>query len=126
MLLALYTRTKLPDLWKFVLTLGVCVITFPSDWSCVAAMAVLFMGLERGNFRRQMMWMLLWTAVYAAVYVIFLDWVYGLIQLATCLSVPLLRRYNGARGGTPWAGKLFYFYYPAHLVLLGLLRLAIL
>ena len=124
-LLAVYAKTKLPDWVKLVLTLAVCVITFPSDWSCIAAMAVLFMGLQRGNFRSQMLWMMVWTAVYASVYVIFLDWVYGILQLATCLSIPLLRRYNGTRGGTPWFGKLFYIYYPLHLALLGLLRLMI-
>ena len=125
MLLVIHVKTALPDWLKLLLTLAICVITFPSDWSCVAAMAVLFMGLQRGNFRRQMLWMMIWTAVYAAVYVFFIDWVYGIVQLATCLSIPLLRRYNGTRGGSAWFGKLFYIYYPLHLALLGLLRLMI-
>lgn len=124
-LLSLYVQTELPDWLKLVITFGICGVTFPSDWSCVAAMAVLFMGLERGNFRRQMLWMLIWTVVYAAVYALFLDWIYGIIQLATSLSIPLLRRYNGTRGATPLFGKLFYIYYPLHLALLGLLRLMI-
>ena len=124
-LLIIHLKTSLPDWLKLLLTLVICVITFLSDWSCIAAMAVLFMGVNRGNFRRQMLWMMIWTAAYAAVYVLFIDWVYGIIQLATCLSIPLLRRYNGARGGSARFGKLFYIYYPLHLALMGLLRLMI-
>lgn len=124
-LLQLYGKTHVPDWLKLILTIGVCVITFPADWSCVAAMAVLFMGLERDNFRRRMLWLLVWTAVYGAVYAIFIDWVYGLLQLAACFSVPLLRRYNGTRGGGRWVGTFFYIYYPAHLAFFGLLRVAV-
>lgn len=101
----------------------VCILTFPSDWSCVAAMAVLFLGIHHGNFRAQMMWILVWTAVYALVYFLFLDKVYGLIQLFTCLCIPLLKRYNGQRGNWKVMGKVFYAYYPAHLAALGFLRL---
>lgn len=101
----------------------VCLLTFPSDWSCVAAMAVLFMGTNRGNFQRQMLWLMVWTMVYAAVYFLFLDKVYALIQLGTCLSIPLLRLYNGQRGSRKGMGRLFYIYYPLHLFLCGCLRM---
>jgi len=123
MLLKLYSLPQLPDWGKLGLTILVCVITFPSDWSCVAAMAVLFLGVNRGNFRLQMTWMMVWTAVYALVYFLFLDPVYGALQLFTCLTIPLLACYSGQRGRSRWVGKLFYIYYPMHLVLLGLLRI---
>jgi len=108
---------------KTVIILLVCLITFPSDWSCVAAMAVLFMGANRGNFQKQMTWMMFWTAVYALVYFFFIDKVYAFIQFGTCLTIPLLRLYNGERGSWKGMGKLFYAYYPAHLLLLGILRI---
>lgn len=101
----------------------VCVLTFPSDWSCIAAMAVVYLGVNRGNFRAQMRWMMIWTSIYAAVYFLFIDRIYAIIQLGTCLSIPLLRQYNGQRGNCRWMGKLFYAYYPAHLVLCGILRI---
>ena len=88
-------------------------------------MAVLFLGMERGDLRKQMQWMILWSAVYGAVYAIFLDLVYGLLQMATCLSIPLLASYDGTRGGCKWIGKFYYYYYPAHLIAFGLLRLVI-
>lgn len=100
-----------------------CVITFPCDWSCIAAMAIVFMGVNRGNFRKQMLWMMIWTAVYAAVYYFFIDRVYAVIQLFTCLTIPLLRLYNGQRGSWKGMGKLFYAYYPAHLAVCGILRI---
>ena len=42
------------------------------------------------------------------------------------MSIPLLSLYNGQRGS--WKGMkwFFYLYYPAHLVLVGVLRLLIL
>ena len=99
-----------------------CLITFPSDWSCIATMAVVFIGSYRGDFKKQMLWMMLWTFAYAAVYFLFIDKLYAFIQLFTCLSIPLLKLYNGQRGQRKGMGKLFYIYYPLHLFLCGLLR----
>jgi hypothetical protein len=70
--------------------------------------------------------MMVWTAVYALVFFFCIDKVYGVLQMCTALSIPLLARYNGQRG--TWKGMkwLFYIYYPAHLVLIGILRLLLL
>ncbi|MBQ4250382.1 MAG: conjugal transfer protein TraX, partial [Ruminococcus sp.] len=42
------------------------------------------------------------------------------------LTIPILAQYNGERGkkipGTKW---LFYIYYPAHLFVVGIIRLAL-
>lgn len=113
---------RLPHWLKAVIVFAVCAITFPSDWSCVAAVAILFMGNARGNFKQQMLWMMIWGAAYAAVYFIFLDKIYGVIQLFTCLTIPLLRLYNGERGKWKGMGKFFYVYYPVHLFIMGILR----
>ena len=122
MLLRINDSKRLPHWLKAVIVFAVCAITFPSDWSCVAAVAILFMGSARGNFKQQMIWMMIWSATYAAVYFIFLDKIYGVIQLFTCLTIPLLRLYNGERGKWKGMGKLFYVYYPAHLFIMGILR----
>lgn len=116
---------KLTDLHRILLIVFVCIVTFPCDWSCIAAMAVFFIGANRGNFRVQMLWMTVWSAVYAIVYFLFLDKIYGILQFGTCLAIPLLRLYNGTRGRGKGIGKLFYIYYPAHLFLCGLLRITI-
>ena len=108
---------------KLFSTVFVCLITFPCDWSCIAAMAVVFIGVNQGNFKTQMGWMMVWTAVYALVYFLFIDKAYALVQLFTCLSIPLLKHYNGQRGQWQGMGRLFYAYYPAHLAVLGILRI---
>lgn len=122
-LLWLFDRRDVPDRIKGLCVFAVCVLTFPCDWSCIAAMAVLFIGTNRGNFRVQMLWMMVWTAVYAAVYFFFLDRIYAIVQLFTCLSIPLLKLYNGEKGTWKPMGKVFYVYYPVHLALCGVLRI---
>lgn len=116
-----YSETK-----KLLLTILVCLISFPSDWSCIASLCVLAFGTNRGDLRAQSRWMLFFVALYAAVYCFSLDLVYGLLQLAVALSIPLLACYNGQRGKhahrnalTKWG---FYLYYPLHLTILGLIR----
>lgn len=109
--------------WQKIIAIAVaCVLTFPSDWSCVATMAILFIGTYRNDFKKQMMWLFIWSFVYAAVYFVFIDKLYAVIQLGTVLTIPLLRLYNGERGNWKPMGKLFYFYYPAHLVVCGVIR----
>ena len=38
------------------------------------------------------------------------------------MDYPFLRMYNGERGKTKWLKWFFYIYYPAHLLILGILR----
>ncbi len=110
---------------KVIITMLVCVITFPSDWSCIATMAIVYIGTNRGNFKKQMISMMVWTFFYVVVYFVFIDKVYAIIQLGTCLTIPFLYFYNGKRGEWKGMGKLFYAYYPAHLIACGILRIVI-
>ena len=114
---------KCTESQKILLTILICAVTFPADWSCIAAMAIFFIGANRGNFKAQMGWMFFWTALYALVYFLFLDPLYGFVQLGTCLAIPILRMYNGEKGSCRGIGKLFYIYYPAHLILCGIMRI---
>jgi hypothetical protein len=111
--------------WRALLILLICVVSFPSDWSCIAALCVLAFGTNRGNFKAQMLWMLFYVAIYATVYFFALDRVYGILQMAVVLAIPVLATYNGERGKDPRINKLmkwgFYVYYPLHLLVIGLL-----
>lgn len=112
--------------WQKSVIIGViCVVTFCADWSCIAVLAIVSIYENRGSFKRQMAGMLCFVAMYAAVYVIFINPVYGMIQMFVALTIPLLKRYNGRRGS--WKGMkwFFYLYYPAHLVVCGLIRVAL-
>ncbi|MCR4741241.1 MAG: conjugal transfer protein TraX, partial [Lachnospiraceae bacterium] len=80
-------------------------------------------GKNRGDFKKQTTWVMIWVAVYTAVYAVFINPVYGFVQLFVCLSFPLLKAYNGERGKMKSMKYLFYIYYPAHLVLCGIIRI---
>ncbi len=121
----LYTVER-PELKQWQKTLAVVALTllaFPGDWSSIAVLAILEIGQNRGDFRRQMTRMMLWVAIYALIYALFIDPVYGILQLFAGLTIPLLKRYNGTRGAGRGMKYLFYLYYPAHLFLCGLVRI---
>ena len=117
---------KLKPWMKNLSMLLICVITFCADWSCIAVLAIVHIGGNRGNFKKQMVGMVLCVVMYAVVYAIFLDVVYGIMQMAVALAAPVLYLYNGKKG--KWNGMkwLFYVYYPAHLIILGLVRIFLL
>lgn len=101
----------------------ICLIAFPGDWSCIASLCILAFGTNRGSFRKQMQWMVFYVALYSAVYFFAIDKIYGLMQMAVVLAIPILRMYNGQRGNSRWANGivkwLFYIYYPLHLAVIG-------
>ena len=100
-----------------------CIIGFPSDWSSIAVMAPFFLYEHRGNFKKQAIDIVFWTVVYAVVYFFAIDKLYAILQMFTFISIPFLFQYNGERGS--WKGMkwLFYLYYPAHLVVIGVIRM---
>ena len=125
-LVAIRRDDRIPKWVKILAIPVICIITFPSDWSCIAVMCPFFLYQHRGNFKAQALDIVIWTLMYAAVYFIFLDQLYGILQLFTFLTIPTLAQYNGERGkkiaGTKWG---FYIYYPAHLVIVGVIRIAV-
>lgn len=124
-MVALCRRGDLPQWLKTAALIAASIVAFSSDWSSIAVMCPFFLYAHRGDFRLQARDIVFWSFIYAAVYFIFIDKAYGCLQMLTCLSLPLLSRYNGERG--KWRGMkwLFYIYYPAHLFVIGLLRLAL-
>lgn len=110
---------------KTVLILGISVITFCADWSCIAVLAILQIGANGGNFKKQMTGMMTYVSMYAAVYAIFIHPVYGILQMFTALVIPLLKKYNGERGDIKGMKWIFYVYYPLHLFVCGLIRIAL-
>lgn len=109
--------------WQKALAIAVIsVVTFCADWSCIAMLAILSIYDFRGNLKKQMFRVMVCVGWYAIVYFAFIDKVYGLIQLGVILAYPLMKRYNGQKGS--WKGMkwFFYAYYPAHLVICGIIR----
>ena len=118
---------KMKENIKFVLILLICLITFPSDWSCIASLCILAIGINRGNLKKQMLWMGFFVSLYSVVYFFALDKLYGIIQMAVILAIPVIMMYNGKRGHNQWINQitkwLFYIYYPLHLLIIGFIQI---
>lgn len=113
-----------PNWLKGIFTILICIISFPSDWSCVAALCILAMGTSGENFKKQMLWLMFYGFIYSVVYFFAVDKVYGCIQMCIVLAIPILMLYNGQRKKTrnhfmKWA---FYIYYPLHLFVIGIIQ----
>lgn len=125
-MLRITNTDKIKNVWKVVLIILICLISFPSDWSCIAALCILAIGTNRGNFKKQMLRMTFYAAIYAMVYFFAVDKVYGLIQISVVFSIPVIGLYNGERGKNLSVNRfmkwLFYIYYPLHLMVIGLAR----
>lgn len=113
---------------KPLLIILICLITFPSDWSCIASLCILAFGTNRGNLKKQMLWMVFYVSLYSAVYFFAIDRLYGVMQMAVVLAIPILMKYNGQRGRSRSRNTLmkyaFYIYYPLHLFVIGWIRSA--
>lgn len=111
---------------KVLLVILICIITCPSDWSCIASLCVLAFGTNRGNLKTQMSWMIFYVLIYSIVYFFSIDKIYGLLQMGVVLSIPIIMMYNGKRGSNPkWNNImkwLFYIYYPLHLLIIGFVQ----
>ena len=114
------------DITKTLLVILICLISFPSDWSCVASLCLLAFGTNRDNFKTQMLWMIFYVAIYSAVYFFSIDKIYGILQMSVVLAIPVLLMYNGKRGKNQTVNKImkwsFYIYYPLHLFIIGLIQ----
>lgn len=123
--LVVVNSEELKQWQKTLLVFLLAALAFPSDWSSPAFLVVLYMGQNRDNFKKQMGTMLLWIAVYSAVYAIFINPLYGIIQMGVALTIPLLKNYNGQRGSFKGMKYFFYIYYPFHLVICGIIRILV-
>lgn len=123
-LIAIFREERIPDWVKYLSIPIICLLTFTSDWSCIAVMCPFFLYQHRGNIKAQELDIVIWSFIYALVYFLFLDKLYGILQMFTFLTIPILAQYNGERGrkikGSKW---FFYIYYPLHLVLVGIVRI---
>lgn len=117
---------KIKSACKVLLVILICVITLPSDWSCVASLCIMAVGTNRGDFKKQMAWMTFYVALYSLVYFFALNKVYGVLQMGVVLSIPIIAMYDGSRGKNPKINKFmkwfFYIFYPTHLFVIGLIN----
>lgn len=125
-MLRIVNNDKFKSAYKILLIIVICIITLPSDWSCIAALCIMAIGTNRSDFKKQMIWMLFYVALYSVVYFFAIDKVYGILQIGVVLSVAIIAMYNGNRGKSQKINKFmkwfFYIYYPLHLIVIGLIN----
>ncbi len=114
---------KLKGWQKLILTILICIVTFPADWSSIAVLCIIGIKRFRGNLNRQMIEVMVYVFFYSVVYVLNVDPVFGVLQMGVVIVYPFIKLYNGKRGDAKFMKWFFYLYYCAHLALLGLLRL---
>lgn len=125
LLMLMVKDSKYKEITKTLLILLLCVLSFPTEWSCIGPLIILVIGSNRGHPKKQIFWALLFETMYNIIYIFSLNWVYGLIQFGIILTIPLLFLYNGKKSDNPKINKFFkyffYIYYPVHLLVIGLL-----
>ena len=121
-LLAILDSEKINKYIKILSFIFIFLITFPSDWSCIAVFAIIFMNKYKDNFKKKMFMLMVGALMYSAVYFFYIDKFYGILQLSTALSIPVLYFYNSERGKLNLK-YLFYIYYPLHLFIIGIIKI---
>ena len=109
---------------KHILIFVLVWSAFPADWSCIAVLSIVGIYRNRGDLKKQTFIMMFWVLLYAGVSFFFVNKIYGIVELFVILVYPLMKRYNGQRGKAKWLKWFFYIYYPAHLVVIGIIRIA--
>ena len=92
-----------------------------SDWRYYGVLWILVFGLFHDSFAKQ--------AIFFAIVALTRAWGYSgslyniTMNCAVLLALPLLYFYSGEKGKKPRYG--FYIFYPAHLLVLGIIKLLI-
>ena len=79
LMLRIADSKRIKSIYKVLLVILICIITLPSDWSCIAALCIMAVGTNRGDFRKQMSWMIFYVALYSLVYFFAIDKAYGIL-----------------------------------------------
>lgn len=103
-----------------------CLVASVGDWSAFAVLFTLAFAMYRGDPSRQRLFFSV-VAVSAAAFLAYSTALQpnapfwgGFFQFGLLLALPLLRLYNGQRGGTTGMKWVFYLFYPLHLLVLAL------
>ncbi len=136
-------RTVRPMAWKIALMLLLACLSVAGDWGLLGFSILVVFDFYYGDFRNQAFAYTLIVLLDVGVIHLLTRPVSGLIyfgtldldlefcrysieQMGMFLPLLLLRYYNGRRGGRGgWNKWFFYAYYPVHLLVLGLLSLAV-
>ncbi len=123
-LLALWIiKSSLKENMKEFLVMCLLILSFLSDWMLFGVFFILIFGLYPGNFKRQIYFFSLISLIMVVSNILMMSsWYLSFFQLGIFLSLPLLYLYNGKRSGNLFNKWIFYIFYPAHILIIGLLK----
>lgn len=114
---------------KSVFFLIICIISCLGDWNVIAVIWIHFFSVFHYDRKKQMKYFSIVSAVMIVLSIILCafmgQWYNNLFQFGVFLAVPLLTNYNGVRKSGKTGKCFFYIFYPAHLVLLAVLKYVI-
>ncbi|WP_298482323.1 TraX family protein [uncultured Ruminococcus sp.] len=120
----LWDKGKCPKLVKILGIIGLCALSIVGDWPVSDVLYCLFLYIYRKNPREKWTAFCIITAVRCMDILFANPWWAALFRLGIFM-VPLLIQfcYNGESGSKKPVHKwFFYVFYPAHLLVLGLLK----
>lgn len=114
---------------KSMITIIICLVSMLGDWGCIVVLWIMLFSANRFNRHEQIKNFCIIGAVMIIINIIMNasvgNWYINLFQLGIFLAVPLISRYNGVRRGGKGYKWFFYVFYPAHLVLLAVLKICV-
>lgn len=114
---------------KNMIILLICLVSMIGNWGCIAVMWIVIFAGRNYSRKTQMQYFCVLTAVMIVLNIILNAvngcWYNNLFELGAFLAVPLLMKYNGIRRGGKAYKWFFYIFYPAHLLVLAILRYVI-
>jgi hypothetical protein len=121
----LWDKGRMAKGWKTVCTVLLCLVSMPGDWALFDVLCPLLLFLNRDRPSRK--WKL-FALLAVLMMLLAVDWGKPLWTSAYVLGIPLVvillkYGYNGLPGSKkPFHKWVFYIFYPAHLLILALLR----
>lgn len=128
-LVAIYAYDKIQNKilrWLVIIIIG--ILSYQGDWMFFGIAFCLIFYIFRDNFKKQCIGIIS-VAIVEMLLIIIMYRVNGfsivqalqnnLFQMAIVLSLPILSRFNGERGGNKYSGWVFYLFYPLHLFIIG-------
>lgn len=139
-LLALWAYDKIKRKWlKISVIIILCILSLFGDWLCFAVWFILAFGCNYGDKKAQLKWYKIAAAAMLLILVgmVLLTisgisgghitwWDFGntvISKFGVFIVLPLLKLYNGEKGKSFGGRWFFYIFYPAHLLILAIIKM---
>lgn len=103
-----------------------CILAYSADWNFIAVFWIVGLGLTYGNKLKQIIVFALVDVLYIAMGFVIATETPIISKLGVFAVIPLILMYNGTRGKKSKTIQwFFYWFYPLHLLILYLIKLAL-